>query len=188
MGHAHTGLPHGGLAVRRTRFDEHPCPIARTADLFLELAGEHTLIVVEHDMDFVNRIARTVTVLHEGAVLRLGPKTISGVEAQADRVTVSGQVISIFGWWDSGCGFMNFPHYSIVDVPHLAPGVYTVNFNVVGFPGPDQFTRTLVVAGGGAQAPVPVPAVSGYSLAAGILGVLILVGWTLRRDRPRRVG
>ena len=46
---------------------------ARTADLFLELAGEHTLIVVEHDMDFVNRIARTVTVLHEGAVLAEGP-------------------------------------------------------------------------------------------------------------------
>jgi urea transport system ATP-binding protein len=44
----------------------------RTADLFLELAGEHTLIVVEHDMDFVNRIARTVTVLHEGAVLAEG--------------------------------------------------------------------------------------------------------------------
>ena len=46
---------------------------ARTADLFLELAGEHTLIVVEHDMDFVNRIARTVTVLHEGSVLAEGP-------------------------------------------------------------------------------------------------------------------
>ena len=45
----------------------------RTADLFLELAGEHTLIVVEHDMDFVNRIARTVTVLHEGSVLAEGP-------------------------------------------------------------------------------------------------------------------
>jgi urea transport system ATP-binding protein len=46
---------------------------ARTAELFLELAGEHTLIVVEHDMDFVNRIARTVTVLHEGSVLAEGP-------------------------------------------------------------------------------------------------------------------
>ena len=45
----------------------------RTAELFLELAGEHTLIVVEHDMDFVNRIARTVTVLHEGSVLAEGP-------------------------------------------------------------------------------------------------------------------
>ncbi len=124
--------------------------------------------------------------LHEGAVLQLGPKTIGGLVVEADYVTVAGQVISIVGWWEDACGFMHFPFYSIVDVPHLAPGVYTVNFNVVGFPGPDQFTKTLVVAGGGAQAPVPVPAVSGHSLAAGILGVLVLVGWTLRRDRPRR--
>ncbi len=126
--------------------------------------------------------------LHEGAVLRLGPKTISGLAAEADAATVAGQVISIVGWWENACGFPYAPDLSIVDVPHLAPGVYTVNFNVVGFPGPDQFTRTLVVAGPGAQAPVPVPAVSGYSLAAGILGVLVLVGWTLRRDRPRRGG
>ena len=48
----------------------------RTAELFLELAGEHTLIVVEHDMDFVNRIARTVTVLHEGSVLAEGPMAL----------------------------------------------------------------------------------------------------------------
>ena len=30
------------------------------------------LVVVEHDMDFVNRIARKVTVLHEGSVLAEG--------------------------------------------------------------------------------------------------------------------
>jgi urea transport system ATP-binding protein len=48
----------------------------RTADLFLELAGEHTLIVVEHDMEFVNRIARTVTVLHEGSVLAEGSMAV----------------------------------------------------------------------------------------------------------------
>jgi len=45
----------------------------RTAELFKTLAGTHTLIVVEHDMDFVARIARTVTVLHEGSVLAEGP-------------------------------------------------------------------------------------------------------------------
>ncbi len=44
----------------------------RTAELFLSLAGEHSLIVVEHDMAFVARIARTVTVLHEGCVLAEG--------------------------------------------------------------------------------------------------------------------
>jgi len=36
------------------------------------LAGRRSLIVVEHDMDFVRSIARTVTVLHEGRVLAQG--------------------------------------------------------------------------------------------------------------------
>jgi urea transport system ATP-binding protein len=45
----------------------------RTAELFVSLAGSHSLIVVEHDMDFVAQIARTVTVLHEGRVLAEGP-------------------------------------------------------------------------------------------------------------------
>jgi len=45
----------------------------RTAELFLTLAGSHSLIVVEHDMAFIAQIARTVTVLHEGSVLAEGP-------------------------------------------------------------------------------------------------------------------
>ncbi len=44
----------------------------RTAELFLSLAGRHSLVVVEHDMDFVARIAGKVTVLHEGSVLAEG--------------------------------------------------------------------------------------------------------------------
>ncbi|MDQ6618876.1 MAG: urea ABC transporter ATP-binding protein UrtD [Pseudomonadota bacterium] len=44
----------------------------RTAELCLALAGRHSIIVVEHDMEFVSRIASTVTVLHEGAVLAEG--------------------------------------------------------------------------------------------------------------------
>jgi urea transport system ATP-binding protein len=44
----------------------------RTAELFISLAGEHSLVVVEHDMAFVERIARKVTVLHEGGVLAEG--------------------------------------------------------------------------------------------------------------------
>ncbi len=44
----------------------------RTAELILELAGSHSIMVVEHDMDFVGKIARKVTVLHEGAVLAEG--------------------------------------------------------------------------------------------------------------------
>ena len=45
----------------------------RTGELFLSLAGSHSLIVVEHDMVFVERIARKVTVLHEGSVIAEGP-------------------------------------------------------------------------------------------------------------------
>ena len=45
----------------------------RTADLFLSLKGEHSLVVVEHDMTFVARLASKVTVLHEGHVLAEGP-------------------------------------------------------------------------------------------------------------------
>ena len=40
-----------------------------TAELLTSLAGEHTVVVVEHDMEFVRSIARTVTVLHQGSVL-----------------------------------------------------------------------------------------------------------------------
>lgn len=46
--------------------------IDRTAELLKELAGKHTVVVVEHDMDFVRSIASTVTVLHEGKILAEG--------------------------------------------------------------------------------------------------------------------
>jgi urea transport system ATP-binding protein len=45
----------------------------RTAELFVSLAGRHSLVVVEHDMAFIESIARKVTVLHEGSVLAEGP-------------------------------------------------------------------------------------------------------------------
>lgn len=44
----------------------------QTADLLLELAQEHTIVVIEHDMDFVRRLGKTVTVLNEGKVLAEG--------------------------------------------------------------------------------------------------------------------
>ena len=44
----------------------------QTADLLLELAEEHTIVVIEHDMDFVRRLGKTVTVLNEGQVLAEG--------------------------------------------------------------------------------------------------------------------
>jgi urea transport system ATP-binding protein len=45
----------------------------RTAELLQTLAGNHSIIVVEHDMDFVSLIAHKVTVLHEGSVIAEGP-------------------------------------------------------------------------------------------------------------------
>jgi urea transport system ATP-binding protein len=48
----------------------------RTAELLRSLAGKHTVVVVEHDMEFVRSIARQVTVLHEGRVLAEGAMDI----------------------------------------------------------------------------------------------------------------
>ena len=50
----------------------------RTAELFLSLEGNHSLVVVEHDMKFIDELTRDnpkkkVTVLHEGSVLAEGP-------------------------------------------------------------------------------------------------------------------
>lgn len=46
----------------------------RSGELFLSLAGAYTLVVVEHDMEFIKQISREgkVTCLHEGSVLAEG--------------------------------------------------------------------------------------------------------------------
>ena len=44
----------------------------RTAELFVSLAGKHSLMVVEHDMAFIEQLGGMVTVLHEGSVLAEG--------------------------------------------------------------------------------------------------------------------
>ena len=44
----------------------------RTAELLSSLAGKHSVVVVEHEMDFIRSIANRVTVLHEGSVLAEG--------------------------------------------------------------------------------------------------------------------
>jgi urea transport system ATP-binding protein len=59
----------------------------RSAELFVSLAGKYTLIVVEHDMEFVKRIAQKVTVLHEGSVL---------AEGTMDQIQQNEQVIEVF--------------------------------------------------------------------------------------------
>ena len=48
---------------------------ALTAELLLELRADHTLIVIEHDMDFVRQLNSFVTVLNEGKILAEGTLT-----------------------------------------------------------------------------------------------------------------
>ena len=59
----------------------------RTAELLTALAGDHSVVVVEHDMDFVRSIARTVTVLHQGSVL---------AEGSMDEVQNDKKVVEVF--------------------------------------------------------------------------------------------
>jgi urea transport system ATP-binding protein len=63
-----------------------PQETERTAQLLVSLAGRHSVVVVEHDMDFVRSIARRVTVLHEGKVLAEGP--IDAVQGDARVIEV----------------------------------------------------------------------------------------------------
>ncbi len=58
-----------------------------TAELLLELKGHHTIIVIEHDMDFVRRISNKITVLNEGQVL---------AEGTMDEVTVNPDVVEAY--------------------------------------------------------------------------------------------
>ena len=55
-----------------------------TSELLLELAGEHTIIVIEHDMEFVRRLASRITVLNEGKVLAEG--SLDEVQANAEVI------------------------------------------------------------------------------------------------------
>ena len=60
---------------------------AKTGELLLSLAGRHSIIVIEHDMVFVRRIAKKVTVLHQGSVL---------CEGTVDEVQNSERVIEVY--------------------------------------------------------------------------------------------
>ena len=58
----------------------------RTAELFLSLKGKHSLMVVEHDMSFINAISDIVTVLCDGSVLAQG--TLAQVQADERVIEV----------------------------------------------------------------------------------------------------
>jgi urea transport system ATP-binding protein len=64
-----------------------PQEIERTAELLLSLAGEHSVVVVEHDMSFVRSISRRVAVLHEGHVI---------AEGDMDKVQKDPKVIEVY--------------------------------------------------------------------------------------------
>jgi urea transport system ATP-binding protein len=64
-----------------------PQETERTAELLVSLAGTHSVVVVEHDMEFVRSIARHVTVLHEGHVL---------AEGSMDKVQNDQRVIDVY--------------------------------------------------------------------------------------------
>ena len=58
----------------------------RTAELFLSLKGKHSLMVVEHDMSFIDTISEKVTVLCDGSVLAEG--TLAQVQADERVIEV----------------------------------------------------------------------------------------------------
>jgi urea transport system ATP-binding protein len=58
-----------------------------TAELLRGLAGEHAVVVVEHDMDFVRALGCRVTVLHEGRTL---------AEGSIDHVSADSRVVEVY--------------------------------------------------------------------------------------------
>jgi urea transport system ATP-binding protein len=61
--------------------------VESTAALLTSLAGKHSVIVVEHDMEFIRSIARKVSVLHEGRLL---------AEGNMDAVQNDSRVIQVY--------------------------------------------------------------------------------------------
>ncbi len=59
----------------------------QTAVLLKRIVGDHSVVVVEHDMEFVRSLESRVTVLHEGAVL---------AEGSLDKVQNDEQVIEVY--------------------------------------------------------------------------------------------
>ncbi len=61
--------------------------IDRTVDLLTSLAGDHSIVVVEHDMDFVRALNTRVTVLHQGQVL---------AEGNMDKIQNDERVVEVY--------------------------------------------------------------------------------------------
>jgi len=59
----------------------------RTVALLKSLAGKHSVVVVEHDMDFVRSLESRITVLHQGSVL---------AEGSMDQVQNDPRVVEVY--------------------------------------------------------------------------------------------
>ena len=70
--------PTAGMSLEETR---------RAAEVIRDLNRHHTIVVVEHDMQFIRSISRTVTVLHQGRVL---------VEDEVSRVLSDPRVRDVY--------------------------------------------------------------------------------------------
>tara|TARA_A100001035_G_scaffold92120_1_gene72043 strand:+ start:301 stop:1053 length:753 start_codon:yes stop_codon:yes gene_type:complete len=58
-----------------------------TADLLKSLSGENTVLVIDHDMDFIRRLESNVTVLNQGSVL---------CEGSMDKIQNDPRVIEVY--------------------------------------------------------------------------------------------
>jgi urea transport system ATP-binding protein len=63
-----------------------PQDTQRTADLILSLLGRHAVLVIDHDMSFVEALNGYTTVLHQGQILKEG--TVAEVRADAQVAAV----------------------------------------------------------------------------------------------------
>jgi len=70
--------PIAGMSVREREL---------TADLLERICQNRSMIVIEHDMDFVKKIAHKVTVMHQGKILAEGPM---------ERVQADPRVIDVY--------------------------------------------------------------------------------------------
>jgi urea transport system ATP-binding protein len=59
----------------------------KTAELLLRICENRSVIVIEHDMEFVRRIAHKVTVLHQGKII---------AEGSMDHVQADARVIEVY--------------------------------------------------------------------------------------------
>ena len=70
--------PIAGMSVREREV---------TAELLERICKNRSMIVIEHDMEFVKRIAHKVTVMHQGKILAEGPM---------DKVQADPRVIDVY--------------------------------------------------------------------------------------------